>query len=60
MRDKDWRNGRRTPTQDPSTNTRWLCFGAGKSLLCPKTLTVTQAEFDVAMDAKTESEQAKS
>ena len=28
MGDKEWRNGRRTPTQDPSTNNRRLCVGA--------------------------------
>ena len=29
MGDKEWRNGCRTPTQDPSTNNRWLSVGAG-------------------------------
>ena len=28
MGDKEWRNGCRTPTQDPSTNNRWLFGGA--------------------------------
>ena len=28
MGDKEWRNGRRAPTQDPSTNNRRLCVGA--------------------------------
>ena len=28
MGDKEWRNGRRAPTQDPSTNDRWLSVGA--------------------------------
>ena len=28
VRDKEWHNGRRAPTQDPSTNIRRLCVGA--------------------------------
>ena len=28
MGDKEWHNGRRAPTQDPSTNNRRLCVGA--------------------------------
>ena len=27
--DKEWHNGHRAPTQDPSTNNRRLCVGAG-------------------------------
>ena len=30
MGDKEWRNGCRTPTQDPSTNNRWLSVGAAQ------------------------------
>ena len=28
MGDREWRNGRRTPTQDPRTDNRWLSVGA--------------------------------
>ena len=28
MGDKEWRDGWRMPTQDPSTNNRWLSVGA--------------------------------
>ena len=55
MGDKEWRNGCRTPTQDPSTNNRWLSVGAATSAelaeLQYDTNTYAQRAVDLIVDS---------